>query len=89
MKQLLNLGNGALVINEDAGSIILELAEQISVGGGEAAGVIQVKGAGSVVLSGKQALHLVMKVLEAHSPAAIVPAEQAVEAIADAALSQA
>ncbi len=89
MKQLLNVGNGALVLNEEGGSLSLEFNESLLVGGGEAAGIISIKGSGSVVLSGRQGLHLLLKAIEAHSPAALVPMEQAAEAIIDSAIAKA
>lgn len=88
MKVLLNLGNGALVLSEQAGVFTLALNAQAQVGGGEAAGVVAVQGSGSIVLNGKLAFDLGMKILEAHSPAAIVPLEQIVQGIADTAISQ-
>lgn len=87
-KVLFNVGNGALILSEQGGDFSLQFSEQVSVGGGVAAGVVAVQGSGSVVLKGKMAFDLGMALLEAHSPAAIVPLEQAVQGIADSAISQ-
>lgn len=89
MKTLLSLDGGVLVITEEGGAFTLTINESASIGGGLAAGVVSVKDAGSIVLSGKQAFDLGLKLLEAHSPAAFVPAEEAVGAVADAAIADA
>jgi hypothetical protein len=89
MKTLLSLANGAFTITEEGGVFTFSFNDQAALGGGEAAGVASVKGSGSLVLSGKQAFDLGMKLLEAHSPAAMVPLEQGVQAVADAAIADA
>ena len=83
MKTLLNLGNGALVLSEQGGVFTLALTDSASLGGGSAAGAISVSGSGSVILQGKLAFDLGMKLLEAHSPAALVPLEAGAAAIVD------
>lgn len=87
-KILLNIGNGALVLSEQGGDFTLAVTDQVALGGGPAAGVVSAQGSGAIVLKGKMAFDLGMALLEAHSPAAIVPLEQAVQAIADSAISQ-
>lgn len=86
-KQLLNLGNGVLVISEQGGSFTVGFSEKASLGGGKAAGILSVQGEGSLVLSGKQAFDLGMALIEAHSPAAFIPIEQGIQAAGDAAIS--
>lgn len=89
MKTLLSLANGAFTITEQGGVFTISLNDKVSVGGGKAAGIVSLQGAGSIVLSGKQAFDLGMALLEAHSPAALVPIEEGAQAIADAAISEA
>lgn len=88
MKELLNVGNGALVFTEQAGDFTLAFNKDAMVGGGAAAGIIEMEGAGKVVLKGKLAFDLGMKIVEAHSPAPLVAIEEAVQGVADAAISQ-
>jgi hypothetical protein len=83
MKTLLNLGNGALVLTEEGGAFTLTFSDKAALGGGSAAGVVSVQGSGSLVLEGKLAFDLGMKLLEAHSPAALVPLEAAAASIVD------
>lgn len=87
-KVIFNIGNGALVLSEQGGDFTLALSDQVAVGGGAASGIVSAQGSGSIVLHGKQAFDLGMALLEAHSPAAVVPLEEAVQGIADAAISQ-
>lgn len=87
MKELLNIGNGAVILSEQAGDFTLTFSEKAALGGGSAAGIVSVQGSGSVILKGKLAFDLGMKLLEAHSPAAIVPFEQGAQAIADGAIA--
>lgn len=87
MKELLNLGNGAVVVSEQAGDFTLALSETAALGGGSAAGVVSVQGSGSVILKGKMAFDLGMKLIEAHSPAALVPIEEGAAAIVDSTIA--
>lgn len=87
MKEILNIGGGAVILSEQAGDFILAFNEQAAIGGGAAAGIIQIQGAGLVVLKGKMAFDLGMKLLEAHSPAALVPLEEGLKTIVDGAIS--
>lgn len=89
MKTILSLLNGAFVITEQAGVFTISINESLVVGGGPAKGVISLAGTGSVVVSGKQAFDLGMALLEAHSPSALVPIEEAAQAMADAAITSA
>jgi hypothetical protein len=82
-KELLNLGEGKLVVSEEAGNFEVAINASVEVGGGDAAGVVTAEGAGKVVLHGKQAFDLGMKLLEAHSPAPIAAIEAGAAAIVD------
>ena len=87
MKTLLNLGNGIFVITEQGGVFTFTLTDSISLESGPAEGVLKAQGAGSLVLSGKQAFDLGMELLKAHSPAALVPIEQIAQSIADSTIA--
>lgn len=87
MKTIFNLGNGLLVLTEQGGIFTLTLTGKATLGGGAVAGVVSAQGAGSIVISGKQAFDLGMSILEAHSPAALVAIEQAGQAMADVAIT--
>ncbi len=87
-KELFNLGNGALVLSEEGGTVTLSVSEKASLGGGEAAGVLSIEGEGKLILKGRLGFHLGMALLEAHSPGPLVAIEKAGEALADAALSK-
>lgn len=87
-KILLDIGNGVVVLSEEGGNFTLTINAEAQLGGGKASGIISAKDAGSVTLHGKQVFDLGMAILEAHSPAPVVPLEQAVQAIADNAIDQ-
>lgn len=89
MKTLANLDNGALVVTEQGGVFTLSFNEALSVGGGAAAGIVSIKGQGSIVISGLLAEKLAALELNKLLPAALVPAAEAVEGIAEAATSNA
>ncbi len=89
MKTLVSLDGGVLVVQEEAGKFELAVNDAFVVGGGQAAGIVSVKGSASIVLSGKQAFDLGMALLKAHSPAALIPIEEGAQAIADAAIDKA
>lgn len=89
MKVLASLFGGALQLQEDAGTVSLVLDGSASVGGGSQAGVLAVEGQGKLVFKGKQEFDALMELLKAHSPAALVPAEAVVQALADAAIDKA
>lgn len=84
----ISLPGGSIVVSESAGQVSIAIEEVQSVGGGQAAGVVAIKGSASLVLSGKQAFDLGMAFLEAHSPAALVPVEAGVQALGDAVIGQ-
>lgn len=87
MKVLLNIANGALVLSEQGGDFTLAISDSAALGGGSASGIVSVQGSGSLVLKGKLAFDLAMKVLEAHSPAALVPLEAGAAAVVDSAVA--
>lgn len=87
MKTLLSLAGGAVVLTEQAGDFTLTFDKDLLVGGGAAAGIVEIEGAGKIVLKGKVAFDLGMKILESHSPAALVPLEEGAAAMADGAIA--
>lgn len=87
MRELFNIGNGAVVLSEQGGDFTLAFDKDLVVGGGLAAGIVEIEGSGKLVLKGKLAFDLGMKILEAHGPAALVPFEQGAAAIADGAIA--
>jgi hypothetical protein len=84
MKVLLSLDGGAIQLQEQAGVFTLVFDASLTVGGGAAAGILKVQGAGTVVLSGAQALVLGEALLNSHLPAAVLPVAEAVEGIVNA-----
>lgn len=89
MKELLNIGNGLVVISEEAGKVTLAISGEESLGGGQAAGILSAEGSGKVQLSGKQAFDLGMKLLESHVPGALVPLLETARVLADALIDKA
>lgn len=88
-KRIFDVGNGMLTLDEEGGDFTLALNASAQLGGGQAAGVVSAEGSGKLVLKGKAAFDLGMKLLEAHSPAALVPLEQGAAAIVDGVIGQA
>ncbi len=86
MKTLLNLGGGALVVTQDQGQLKVAISKSAAVGGGKAAGIVSAEGEGAVVLNELQGLQLLKAVIEAHVPAALDPAIDAGEALAEGAI---
>jgi hypothetical protein len=82
-----DLGSGVVAVTESEGKISVGITEAVAVGGGEAAGLVSISGNASLVLSAKQAFDLGMALLEAHSPAAVVPLEEGAAAIVDSELA--
>lgn len=78
-KQLLSLDNGALVITEDGGDITLTLTKAESLGGGQAAGIIQVSDSGSATFKGLQAAKISEALLNHVLPAAAQTIAQPIE----------
>ena len=83
MKTIFSVGNGVLTLTEQGGDFTLSINAKADLGGGSAAGVVSVQDSGSLVLKGKLAFDLGMALLEAHSPATLVPLEQGAAAVVD------
>jgi hypothetical protein len=81
MKTLLNLGNGAVTVTEEQLVVTLAINEQASIGGGQAAGIVKVAGAGSTVLNGPLAIQLAFALINPHVPAFALPIATALENI--------
>lgn len=86
MKEVARFANGVIVLKKDNGKFILAVSEDASLGGGEAAGIIKVKGSAEVELNAEQALKLAEALLNAHLPPALVPLAQVVEGIVNQAV---
>lgn len=86
MKTILSLADGAVVLNEDAGVFTLQAQDSAAVGGGQAAGLLKVQGAASIVLDAESGVKLGEALLNAHLPAPVQPLAQVVEGIANQAL---
>jgi hypothetical protein len=79
MKTLVNIGNGALVVTENAGQFVVAVSESASLGGGEAAGIVSVKGEATATVDGTVALKLAEAFANSKLPASIEPIASAVE----------
>lgn len=86
MKLIASLANGAVTLTEENGVISLNVDEAISVGGGEAAGLVKVAGKASVQLGAEAGLMLGEKMLNAHLPTSVAPLALVVEGVANQAL---
>lgn len=86
MKTLATYANGAVTVTEDQGVISLNFNESLSVGGGDAAGIIKVQGQGSVQLNCEQGLKLGETLLNAHLPAAVQPLAKVIEGVVEQAV---
>lgn len=87
MKVLYQNADSSVKLVEDAGVISLSLSEQAQLGGGQAAGIVKVKGEGSIVLDAALGLKLGEALLNSHLPAAVLPLALVVEGIANQAIS--
>ena len=87
MKTIFTALGGALVLTEQGGVFTLSFAEAAAVGGGQAAGVIKVQGAGSVVLDGATGLKLGEALLNSHLPASLQALATVVEGVANQAIT--
>lgn len=81
----ITLPGGTLTLAGDLKQVSATISENAAVGGGAAAGVLQVKGNASVVLSEKQAVDLAFALLEAHLPTAAATIAKEVQGFYDAA----
>ena len=89
MKTILSLANGAVMITEENGVFSLALDFQGQLGGGQAAGVIEGEGKGSVKLNAEQGVMLGEALLNAHIPASMLPLAKVIEGIANQVLKSA
>lgn len=87
MKTIASLAGGAVSLTEDAGVFTLSLSDAAQVGGGSAAGIVKVQGAGSVVLDAATGLKLGEALLNSHLPATVQPLATIVETIANQAIA--
>lgn len=86
MKVLASFAGGAVQLTEDKGVFSLSIDESVSLGGGQAAGVVKAAGKGSIQLDAELGLKLGEALLNSHLPAAVQPLAQAVEAIVNQAV---
>jgi hypothetical protein len=86
MKTILTLANGAVTLTEESGVFKLNVNESVSLGGGEAAGVVKASGVASVELDAASGLLLGEKLLNSHLPAAVQPLALVIEGVANQAL---
>lgn len=86
MKTIASFANGAITVTEDQGKVSLNFDKDLQVGGGEAAGIIEIEGKGSIKLNGEQGLKLAEALLNAHLPAAVLPLAQVVEGVVNQAI---
>ncbi len=86
MKEIASFANGIVVLKKDEGKFILAITDSLSVGGGEAEGVLKAKGSGEVELNAEQALKLGEALLNAHLPPLLAPFAQVVEGVVNQAI---
>lgn len=86
MKTIASLAGGAVLLTEDQGIITLSVDEAVSLGGGEAAGIVKIAGKGSIQLNAELGIKLGEALLNSHLPAALLPIAQVVEGIANQAI---
>lgn len=87
-KTLLSGDAGSLVVSEEAGTVKLALTGQLSLGGGEAAGVVSGKASVEVDLGAKQLIDLGFGLAESKFPA-VASLLKAAQDVIDAELSKA
>lgn len=87
MKNIFSGFGGAVELNEENGVFTLVVAESKSIGGGEAAGVVKVKGDGSVELDAVTALKLGEALLNSHLPVSVKPLALVIEGVANQAVA--
>jgi hypothetical protein len=78
-KTLFSVANGAVTVIEDSEIVTLSVNESLAVGGGQAAGILVVKGSGSVVLNGPLLVQLGFALINAKLPTSLVPMATALE----------
>lgn len=86
MKTIFSAAGGAISLTEDGGVFSLNVDESISVGGGEAAGVLKVSGKASAQLDVESGVKLGEAMLNSHLPVSVQALAAVVEGIANQAL---
>jgi hypothetical protein len=71
MKTIFTAAGGKVNLVEDGGVFTLNIDESVSAGGGQAAGLAEVKGQASVVLDVATGVQLGEKLLNSHLPASV------------------
>jgi hypothetical protein len=84
ISKTLTLPGGSFSINESGGNAVLEIKESESIGGGTAAGFLQIEGDGKVTLTGKQMMDIAFAYIESKLPSAAALIAKEVQAFADA-----
>lgn len=86
MKTIASFENGAITLTEDQGVFSLNFNESLSAGGGQASGIAQIQGQGSVKLNGALGLKLGEALINSHLPASVLPLAKVIEGVADQAI---
>lgn len=82
-KTIFSAYGGAVALVEDSGALALNWDE--SIGGGQAAGIVE--GKGSLKLNGTLGIQLGEKLLNSHLPPTVLPLAQVVEGVANQAIA--
>jgi hypothetical protein len=86
MKVLMSVANGAVQLVEDGGVVSLTVDKDLVIGGGAAAGMLEVDGKGSVKFDANTGIKLGEALLNAHLPASVQALAAVVEGIANQAI---
>jgi hypothetical protein len=86
MKKIFSALDGAVALTESEGVFTLSISDALSVGGGKAAGLLKVQGAGSVVFDAPTGAALGLALLNSHLPAALQAPAALVEAVIEEAV---
>lgn len=89
MQKVFEIPGGKVTASFSEGKAQLEIAESAGMGGGQAAGVVQVEGSAKATLSALQAIQLAEALLNAHLPAAAAAVAQPIEAFINAQIASA
>lgn len=87
MKTIASFAAGAVTVTEENGVVSLNVDESMSIGGGQASGIVKVQGKGSIVLDGAMGLKLGEALLNSHLPATVLPLAMVVEGVANQAIA--
>lgn len=87
MKTIVTLAGGVVTVTENAGVFSVNLVDNVSVGGGEAAGIVKVAGTASATLDAATGLKLAEALLNSHLPVAVAPLATVVESIVNTAVA--